>query len=150
MGEFYRHLFNSFTKGKKISRNYSKYTVNFTEKCFARVLAALPTQSLKADFSANVSIVVHSHRYNNSSLLELSMSSNDSRDQSFSEMDFSLVRDVMYKYSKKAQEKFFQVPELCFLYAWFANNPKAMALTKLRLEGKDSLSEYKERIIKEI
>jgi len=107
MSEFYKHLFNSYAKGKKISRNYNKHTMNFTEKCFAKVLAALPTQSVKADFSANVSIVVHSHRYNNSSLLELSMSSNSSKDQSFSEMDFSLVRDVMYKYSKKAQERFF-------------------------------------------
>jgi hypothetical protein len=38
----------------------------------------------------------------------MSVSSKDSEDQSFStEMDFSLVREVMYKYSKKVEERFF-------------------------------------------
>jgi hypothetical protein len=32
----------------------------------------------------------------------MSTSSKDSEDQSFSEMDFSVVREVLYKYSQKA------------------------------------------------
>lgn len=44
--------------------------------------------------------MVYSNRHNNSSLLELSVSSKDSEDQSFlSELDFTIVRDAMYKYS---------------------------------------------------
>jgi len=35
-------------------------------------------------------------------------------------MDFALVRDTMYKYSKKAQERFFSHPFLAFMLAWFA------------------------------
>ena len=57
---------------------------------------------MKKDFNSNLTSIVHSHRHNNSSLLNISMSSNNSEDQSFSEMDFSIVRDSMYKYSQKA------------------------------------------------
>jgi hypothetical protein len=39
------------------------------------------------------------------------------------EPDFSLVREVMYKYSKKSQQDFFESPELCFLFLWFSIHP---------------------------
>ena len=35
-------------------------------------------------------------------------------------IDFSVVRDVMYKYSKKAQERFFTSPNESFLFAAFS------------------------------
>lgn len=53
--------------------------------------------------------VVHSHRHNKEDAF-LSESS----------VDFSLVRDTMYKYSKKAQERFFSIPVFAYLFAWFA------------------------------
>ena len=34
--------------------------------------------------------------------------------------DFTIVRDVMYKYSKKAQERFFTYPIESFYFAHFA------------------------------
>ena len=56
---------------------------------------------MQSDFNRELMILVHSHRHNNSSILENStISSNTSEDQSFTELDFSNVRDVMYKYSK--------------------------------------------------
>ena len=35
-------------------------------------------------------------------------------------IDFSIIRDVMYKYSKKAQDRYFQYPIEAFLFAAFA------------------------------
>lgn len=35
-------------------------------------------------------------------------------------IDFSIVRDVMYKYSKKAQDRFFSYPIECYFFAKFA------------------------------
>jgi len=35
-------------------------------------------------------------------------------------IDFSIVRDVMYKYSKKAQDRYFSYPIEAFLFAAFA------------------------------
>lgn len=35
-------------------------------------------------------------------------------------IDFDIVRDVMYKYSKKAQDRYFSFPVECFLFAGFA------------------------------
>ena len=63
-------------------------------------------------------VVVHSHRHN--------------KDDTFiSEMtiDFSLVRDTMYKYSKKAQEKFFSFPVFAFLFVWFASSNEGIEFT---------------------
>jgi len=37
-------------------------------------------------------------------------------------LDFDIVRDVMYKYSKKAQEKFFSNPIESFFLIQFANS----------------------------
>ena len=62
--------------------------------------------------------VVHSHRHN--------------KEDSFlseSPIDFTLVRDTMYKYSKKAQERFFQVPTLAFLFVWFSASQEGMDFT---------------------
>jgi hypothetical protein len=44
----------------------------------------------------------------------LSGSSSLSRD-----MQFGIVRDVMYKYSKLAQERFMSELDLAFLFIWF-------------------------------
>ena len=74
--------------------------------------------------------VVHSHRHN--------------KDDSFiSEVniDFSLVRDTMYKYSKKAQERFFSYPIFSFLYAWFASSKEGNSFTceKFSTKGQEYL-----------
>lgn len=103
MAKFYKTYFASFVKTKKVHKNIKSHMTNFIQVAFSHVLKVLPTNQLKKDFIANLTIIVHSHRHNNSSLLEISVSSiNDSDDQSFSEFDFSIVRDVMYNYSKKA------------------------------------------------
>jgi len=63
-------------------------------------------------FMDMLAMVVLSHRHNK----EETISKNEK------EFDFSIVRDTMYKYSKKAQERFFKVPALAHLYITFAQD----------------------------
>lgn len=63
--------------------------------------------------------VVHSHRHNKEETSEI-ITTSTADDQA--NVDFSLVRDTMYKYSKNAQKRFFENPALAFLFAWFASS----------------------------
>jgi hypothetical protein len=63
--------------------------------------------------------VVHSHRHNKEETSEI-ITTSAADDQA--NVDFSLVRDTMYKYSKNAQKRFFENPALAFLFAWFASS----------------------------
>ena len=58
----------------------------------------------------------------------------------------------MYKYSKKAEDKFFKEPILAYLFVWYANNQKGMEYTKQKLVkvGSQREREMGIRIIKEI
>lgn len=38
-------------------------------------------------------------------------------------VDFSVVREPMYKYSKQAQDSFFSLSTFAFLYSWFESCP---------------------------
>ncbi len=55
-------------------------------------------------------VVVHSHRHNK----------DDPFINNLNAVDFSLVRDTMYKYSKKAQDRFFSYPVFAFLFYSFS------------------------------
>lgn len=61
-----------------------------------------------------LSLVVFSHRHNKEGASSLDT------------LDFTLVRDTMYKYSKKAQDRFLSQPILAYLYIWFAQSPEAL------------------------
>ena len=40
-------------------------------------------------------------------------------------IDFSIVREPMYKYSKQAQDRFFDHSTFAFMFAWLEANPDA-------------------------
>lgn len=42
-------------------------------------------------------------------------------------VDFSIVREPMYKYSRAAQERFFELPEFAFLFAYFAKSDDSLS-----------------------
>lgn len=88
--------------------------------------------------------VVHSHRHNKEETSEILASD----DPATANVDFSLVRDTMYKYSKNAQKRFFENPALAFLFAWFASSQLSFQFieTKYREKGSD----YLQRIHAEI
>lgn len=85
-------------------------------------------------------VLVHSHRHN--------------KDDPFinnleKKVDFSLVRDTMYKYSKKAQERFFSYPIFAFMFAYFAQNEKGLDFLQKKLleaKGIDYFNKMKKEI----
>lgn len=92
---------------------------------------------------------MHAHRHNNTRLLEISSSSlGDSLEHSFGDLDFSVIRSVMYSYTKIAHKQFFMIPEFAFLFSWFASNPTAISQTRKNIEKKGEL--YCGRIFRDI
>lgn len=69
MTEFYKHQFYSFVKTKKVHSQLKTHIHNFITGKFSFVLEALPDLQMKKDFNASLTMVVHSHRHNNASLL---------------------------------------------------------------------------------
>jgi hypothetical protein len=76
-----------------------------------------------------LSLVVLSHRHN--------------KEESFNkcnakkgELDFSLVRDTMYKYSKKAQDRFFKNSFLAFLFIGFASSQEGIIFINEKFDDK--------------
>ena len=111
MAEFYKLMFQPFQKlwvEQKKKSAMTSLLESFAQKHFEALLKQL-SPLCQDEFISMLMVVVHSHRHN--------------KDDAFiSEVpiDFSLVRDTMYKYSKKAQERFFAYPFFAFLFAWFA------------------------------
>ena len=83
---------------------------SFSLKYFEYILSKLSPIE-QQEFITMLTVVVHSHRHNKN-------------DEFIAEtkIDFSIVRDTMYKYSKKSQEKFFSYPIFSFLFIWFAQS----------------------------
>jgi hypothetical protein len=52
-------------------------------------------------------------------------------------IDFTVIRDVMYKYSKKAQDRFFSVPIESFLFAAFALSDEGLNFLKSKPDNND-------------
>ena len=48
-------------------------------------------------------------------------------------VDFGIVRDTMYKYSKKAEDKFFSNPVFALLFTFFALSDQGIKYTKTKL-----------------
>jgi hypothetical protein len=111
MTDFFKTQFNNLHKGKKVSRDYKRYLLEYAQYAF-RDLNQTP------EFIATLNTVVNPHRHSKvsedlvSNESSMSYISTDSK-------EFSTVRDVMYKYSKNAQERFMGTVDLVFLFIWF-------------------------------
>jgi hypothetical protein len=71
-------------------------------------------------------MIVFSHRYCKGDLF-IHEAINNVNENS---IDFSIVRDVMYKYSKKAQDRFFSHPIDAFLFATFSLSDEGIQFLK--------------------
>ena len=65
MGDFFKKMFQKFTKGKKVSRNYGKHMSEFAAEKFSSEFEKLHHEDLKADFYAFLTHITHSHRLKN-------------------------------------------------------------------------------------
>lgn len=77
------------------------------------LLASLPVAQRSA-FTEMLKLVVFSHRHNKNDAFLANLA-----------VDFGVVREPMYKYSKVAQERFFEHPTFAFLFAWFSKDKTA-------------------------
>lgn len=64
-------------------------------------------------------------------------------------IDFTTVREPMYKYSRSAQDKFFDYATFAFLFAWFETNPQARKFSTEKFAENDNAG-YSERMTDEI
>ena len=137
-------------KGKKVSRAFKQLMVRFCQsQHLGPVFERLPSRHMQNDLYKYLTMLLHSHRHN----LEERVSETHPLDEeslscSFTETELSVVRDVMYKYSRKASETFLRVPELCFLFAAFATHAAAeeFILSKIEIKG----AEYTARMFREM
>mmetsp|Transcript_94094 Transcript_94094/g.129575 ORF Transcript_94094/g.129575 Transcript_94094/m.129575 type:complete len:121 (+) Transcript_94094:496-858(+) len=84
------------------------FLVKYADRVFPGLLGPAPAESAR-EMLNQIKLVVFSHHHNKTEefLME--------RD-----VDFSVVRDTMYKYSKTSQEKFFSHPVFAFMFTYFA------------------------------
>lgn len=103
---FFRTIFKPFkTKGK-----VNQSILNFVNATFPSVMPSLNAFEQR-EFAQLVKMVLYCHRYNKGEdyLKEVPL-------------DFDLVRNPMYKYSRAAQDRFLGVPQFAFLFIFFAQN----------------------------
>jgi len=91
--------------------------VDFSNAEFPDLLASL-SEKAKFEFIELIKLLVFSHRHNkNDEYLKDPL------------IDFSIIREPMYKYSRHAQDKFFDYATYAFLFIWFQANPKSKSFS---------------------
>lgn len=144
----------------------SALLVSFATKHFEAIFTKL-NEDNQREFLKMLMAVVHSHRHNKEDHVAADNSSSTSRKMSevneeqllldrdsthenggAASVDFTIVRDTMYKYSKQAQRRFFESPALAFLFAWFAVGGEGLRFTETKYKEKGN--EYLDRIFSEI
>lgn len=119
MTVYFKHLYKPFFEGWKSQKRSQQTAIevsltDFIRHAFPGLLEKLPAKA-QAEMTELVKLLVFTHRHNkNDPYLADPV------------IDFTTVREPMYKYSRQAQEKFFDYPVYSFLFAWFATSPHAL------------------------
>ena len=94
---------------------------DFVQSEFKGLLESL-TQKAQFELVELIKLLVFAHRHNKN-------------DEYLTDriIDFTIVREPMYKYSRSAQDKFFDHATFAFLFAWFEANPQARQFTSEKL-----------------
>lgn len=104
------------------------------------IVMANMSEEERTSMHGYVSVILHSHRHNkNNGFMQT---------EEGKSLDFDTVRDVMYKYSKKSQRRFFDVPVLAFLLHHFASHQRCEEQIKLKYASQDE--EYRAKIREEV
>lgn len=82
-------------------------------------------------------MIVFSHRYNKGDKFIQEAEQMAEQDPNCQPIDFSIARDVMYKYSKKAQDRFFSHPIESFLFAAFALSDEGLNFLRSKPDNND-------------
>ena len=78
------------------------------------------------DLADALMIILHSHRF--------------AKGENFTEgMDFSIIRDVLYRYSSKARKAFMNHSVYSFLFNYFVEHGGAKEFIRSKVQGKTNL-----------
>jgi uncharacterized protein YeaC (DUF1315 family) len=98
------------------------------------------TSEQKQQFVQSMMIFVFAHRHSkNDRFIEETRDALKARKNNETHFNFDIVRNVMYHYSKKAQDVFMQYPIECFFLAKFASSAEGIQY----IEGKTDDNELK-------
>ena len=103
-------MYKPFLERSKTQRVETKVIpslMEFVNSEFPGLIERLPKKA-SFEFIELVKLLVFSHRHNKN-------------DESLKSplIDFAVVREPMYKYSRVAQDKFFDYATYAFMFAWF-------------------------------
>lgn len=137
---YFKTQYKPFFEQWKSQKKNSSVLPSLADFVNSEFKGLLPTLSEKArfEFIELVKLLVFSHRHNkNDEFLKDPL------------IDFSIVREPMYKYSRHAQDKFFDYATYAFLFAWFEAKPLAKAFSAEKFAENEN-SHYPERMTAEI
>ena len=131
MAEFYKQTFQPYQRlwiDQRRKTDLNQLINEYAEANFGRIIIHMKDWQ-RTEFTGMLSLVVLSHRHNKEESIHRSQSKKG-------DLDFSLVRDTMYKYSKKAQERFFRNAFLAFLFIGFATSHEGLRYIDEKFEDK--------------
>eukprot|EP00347_Sterkiella_histriomuscorum_P014053 403362339 len=162
MSEYFKQLFHPIQKpwaDKRKKSSILPFLTTFAEKYFGDVILEMSTD-FRQQFLGYLMGLVHSHRHNKNSqkrggehldLLNIELSNslnqnNENDEIQFGgfDIDYEIIRDTMYRYSKKAKDRFLKEPILAFLFLWFSSIDDAKSFISGKFSEKDE--EYRERM----
>ena len=107
----YKPFFDKWKKSGKRKTSIAESLVAFANLEFPGLLPGMSDKA-KFEFIELLKLLVLSHRHNkNDDFLKDTL------------IDFAIVREPMYKYSKQAQDKYFSFATFAFLFLWFEASP---------------------------
>jgi hypothetical protein len=164
MNEYYKFIHQKFThvleireeKQKQPPKNLSSLTKAEMDESVKRFLQEKVCPSLfqtdrlnaawKEQAVISMTIFLFSHRHTKTDLFLVEtrdLVDHMSERHDFMHMDFSVVRDVMYRYSKKAQERFFSFPIETYYFVKFAASTIGQDFIRSKPDGDDKPDKIK-------
>jgi len=157
MAEFYKEKFHSFYKEQMVQlkkRDFDMWQIkgkggglgtytkdeiyvlidDFLVSLFGKkMLSSKLSKEEHAQLSHSVMMVVFSHRFNKDDKFVLEIREGCESNP----IDYTIVRDVLYKYSKKASDRFIALPAKSFLFATFALSDEGLKFLHAKPDNND-------------
>lgn len=143
MSEYYKYLFavfvDQYLKEQNISALPSLQTITkaeveyiltrFLDDMFDGISQKINSKEMVSKLVVALSAILFSHRYDKKDQFIIECQ------ESGSEINFNIIRDVMYKYSKKAQRELLSRPQDAFFLMNFASTQKGRDFIEQKEKG---------------
>ena len=141
MTAYYKQGFQPFFDNWKAVKNEPSVIpslITYANKEFPGLLSKLSNEKAKSEFIQLLKLLVFAHRHakNDDHLIDRLV-------------EFTIVRDPMYKYSREAQKTFFSFATFSFLFAWFEASPQARQFQREKYAESQN-PEHPERMLSEV